>query len=136
MDKYTYLAIVGDRVRRLREARNMSQDKLAQLCGYGGRSSISLIEKGQRDTPTTTMSIIADVLGVPIDKLISEKPDTPAGFRPLEASDPGELTLMATYRALNAAGKERLLERAGELSELPRYRSPGRAGSGTHALSA
>jgi transcriptional regulator with XRE-family HTH domain len=57
-----------------------------------------------------------------IDEFFGGKPDVPAaGSRPLKAGDPGELTLLTTYRNLNDKGKERLLERAGELSELPKY---------------
>ena len=53
-----------DRIKRLREEQNMSQDDLAKKCGYSDRSTISKIEKGERNLPGSKIQIIANALGV------------------------------------------------------------------------
>jgi len=125
---------IGDRIRKRRLELKMSQDELARAIGYSSRSTINKIEADGRKIPQDKIKAIAVALKTTPSYILDWGED--ACVSPLEVNDPSELTLMATYRALNAAGKERLLERAGELSELPRYRSTGRAGSGTRALSA
>ena len=54
---------LGDRIRRLREAQNMSQDDLAKAVGYESRSTIGKIELGKNDVSQTTLYAIAEVLG-------------------------------------------------------------------------
>lgn len=53
-----------DRIKRLREEQDMSQDELAKKCGYSDRSTISKIEKGERNLPGSKIKIIAEALGV------------------------------------------------------------------------
>lgn len=59
-----YLIKFGEKVRQLRIERGLSQDDLAQLCGYRSRSSINKIEKGVYDLPLPKMKALADALGV------------------------------------------------------------------------
>lgn len=53
-----------DRIRRLREDKDISQEELARRCGYSSRSTISKIEKGERNLTGDKIQVIADVLGV------------------------------------------------------------------------
>jgi len=53
-----------ERIRRLRTERGMSQEELATKCGFTSRSSISKIEKGQRDIRQGQILAIAKVLNV------------------------------------------------------------------------
>ncbi len=53
-----------ERIKRLREEQDMSQDDLARKCGYSDRSTISKIEKGERNLPGSKIKIIAEALGV------------------------------------------------------------------------
>lgn len=53
-----------DRIRRLREEKDISQDELARRCGYLSRSTISKIEKGERNITGEKIQILASVLGV------------------------------------------------------------------------
>ena len=53
-----------DRIRRLREDKDISQEELARRCGYSSRSTISKIEKGERNLTGDKIKVIADVLGV------------------------------------------------------------------------
>lgn len=53
-----------DRIKRLRESQGLSQEDLAKKCGYSDRSTISKIEKGERNLPGSKIQVIAKALGV------------------------------------------------------------------------
>ena len=54
---------VGERIKQVRESKNMSQQELAKRMGYKDRSSISKIEKNKDDDiMLDTVQKIADVL--------------------------------------------------------------------------
>ena len=58
----------GQNLRRLREARGVSQEELAKALGYTNRSSINKIEIGRSSIPTEKIQLTAQVLGVsPLD---------------------------------------------------------------------
>ena len=54
----------GQNLRRLREARGMSQEELAKALGYTNRSSINKIEIGRSSIPTEKIQLTAQILGV------------------------------------------------------------------------
>ncbi len=64
MEKNTRLEELGKRIRTVRQSKKMSQDELAQLCGYNSRSSINKIEAGLNDIPQSKIKAIADALSV------------------------------------------------------------------------
>lgn len=70
----------GKNIRKYREALGMSQEELANKCGFSGayaRSSISKIEKGQSDTTASRLKQIALALNVsPVDLLGSSETAT------------------------------------------------------------
>lgn len=53
-----------DRIKRLREEQGMSQTELAKKCGYSNRSTITKIEKGERNLSSGKIQKIANALGV------------------------------------------------------------------------
>lgn len=53
---------IHERIRFMRKQQGMSQEKLAQLSGYGDRSTISRVEKGEIDLPQSKILAIADAL--------------------------------------------------------------------------
>lgn len=57
-------------IKKLREAKGMSQDELAELTGYSDRSSIAKIEKGLVDLPQTKILSFAKALGVSPSQLM------------------------------------------------------------------
>ncbi len=68
MDKTEAKIIFGENIKRLRLARNMSQEELAKALGYENRSSINKIELGKNDMPRNKIVRAAQVLGVsPLD---------------------------------------------------------------------
>lgn len=56
-------------IRKFRKQLNLSQEELAHKVGYSGRSSISMVEKGEVDISDSMVSKFADALGVSIYEL-------------------------------------------------------------------
>jgi transcriptional regulator with XRE-family HTH domain len=67
--------VVADNVRRLRKARDWTQDDLATRVGLS-RGAIGQIERGEVDPALSTAQAIADVFGVPIGELTGEARQT------------------------------------------------------------
>src|SRR5271154_3286291 len=69
--------IVGPRIRRLRNARDWTQEVLVARCGVAGhditRGTLAKIEAGIRGVSDVELFVIAKVLGVKIEELF---PDT------------------------------------------------------------
>ena len=55
---------INERIKYLRERRGISQSELAERIGYHDKSTISKIEKGQRDVNQSMIQSLADVFGV------------------------------------------------------------------------
>lgn len=55
--------IIADNVRRLRQANGLSQEALADVCGYH-RTYVGGIERGQRNISIATLEALAGSLGV------------------------------------------------------------------------
>lgn len=64
---------LGDRIRRLREAKEWRQDDLAEKMGLG-RETLSAIENGRRPVKAGELGRFADVLGVSSDQLLGRIP--------------------------------------------------------------
>ena len=64
-------------IKRLRTELNISQEKLAQMTGYGDRSSIAKIEQGIVDLPQSKIIEIANALNVSPGELMGDVPPTP-----------------------------------------------------------
>lgn len=69
---------VGEKVKMLREALNMTQEELAKAVGYKTRSSITKIETGESDPTQKKLMRLADVLGVSPAELLGDSDDRPA----------------------------------------------------------
>ena len=54
---------IYERIRRLRQENNMSQDELAKKTGYTSRSTINKIEAGKIDISRAKIKVFADALG-------------------------------------------------------------------------
>lgn len=60
----------GDRVRRLRKAKKMTQSELAERAGYTSKAAISKIEKGINGVPLKYIDKLARALGTTSDYLL------------------------------------------------------------------
>lgn len=79
-----------ENIKKYRNERGMSQERLAELMGYSEKSMISKIENGQVELGIGKIMKFAEIFGVPADALmgfdISEayneaSPDTQAAVR-------------------------------------------------------
>lgn len=61
---------IGDNIRAARTARNLSQEKLAELAGGLDRKTVNRIEQGTHATLIDHLLVIADALGVPLADLV------------------------------------------------------------------
>ncbi len=72
--KYKYmqdsLAILGKRIKALREERGFSQEKFAEKCGFD-RTYISLLERGKRNPSYTNLLKVAKGLEISISDLLN-----------------------------------------------------------------
>lgn len=64
MMRENYQIEFGKKLKFYRERANLSQEELARVCGYSGRSAISRIEKGERDLRIDMLKPVCFALGV------------------------------------------------------------------------
>ena len=67
------LAILSFNVKRLREARGLTQEELARICGYH-RTYISSIEQGTRNVSLANLAVLAAGLGCKMEDLFRSLP--------------------------------------------------------------
>jgi transcriptional regulator with XRE-family HTH domain len=92
-------------IKKLRKEHGWSQDELAQRMGYKDRSSIAKIETGAVDIPRSKILEFAKVFNIAPGDLMGWDNEVPE-------YDPGMLTLMETYSALDDEMKQRLISYA------------------------
>lgn len=63
--------VIADNVRRLRKARGLSQEGLAEECGYH-RTYVGGIERSERNITIATLEALAGALGVEPLKLLQK----------------------------------------------------------------
>lgn len=68
-----HLASLGATIRRLREARGLTQEQLAHVAGLH-RAVVGFIERGERDFGVSTLWPLAAALGVSASALVDETP--------------------------------------------------------------
>lgn len=86
--------LVGRNLRRIREAQEIRQEKLAELSGFG-QQYISDIERGRRNPTVVTLFHLATALGV-----------VPADLVVFDDGDPGDAP-PSRARAGPAAGRKK-----------------------------
>lgn len=75
MNDNEYLKLIGERIKHHRKLLHMSQEELANKCGYkteNARCMISRIEKGRINLPQSRMIALASALGVDATILFSD----------------------------------------------------------------
>lgn len=65
--------MIGDKVRKYRRQKGLSQERLAAMIGFS-QSKISKIENGDWDS-LSGLRLIAKALEVPIEELITDRSD-------------------------------------------------------------
>ena len=116
----------GDLIREARLNANMTQKELAAILGipYQG---IGQWERGVRKPKIETIRMIAQALGVDVYSLADFDTATQllegSMNAKLERLSPKEQTLIIVFDQLNDAGQDKVIERAEELLELPKYKN-------------
>ncbi len=65
-------AVLADNLRDFRHARNISQEKLAELCGLH-RTYIGSVERCERNVTLSTLEVFAAVLKTTVPELLTSK---------------------------------------------------------------
>lgn len=78
-----FYELLGERVRQGRRSANFSQADLAERLGLT-RASIANLEAGRQRPSTHQTAMLADILGIPIEKLV---PSAPTAIDPSRAAD-------------------------------------------------
>ena len=68
LSKQKFTEIVGNNIKKIRQKKGWSQDKLSEECGFY-RTSINLIETAKRTPSSYTLYRIAKALKVQVDDL-------------------------------------------------------------------
>ncbi|MDR0308246.1 MAG: helix-turn-helix domain-containing protein [Chitinispirillales bacterium] len=135
--KKMYMEEFGGRVRMIRKSKRLSQEELAKLSGYESRSTINKIESGNRDVPLSKVEDIAKALCVtpaclmgwdaPVlnngENVHIAKSSLCGNFETRYGQKAVEL--LRSFDKLNLNGKNKLLEQAEDLTQLPKYTDKG-----------
>jgi transcriptional regulator with XRE-family HTH domain len=65
-------ATLADNIRAYRQAKELSQEAFADLCGLH-RTYIGSVERGERNVTLSTIEVFASVMGVSVAQLLSAK---------------------------------------------------------------
>ena len=102
---------MASKMKKIREQKGLGQKEVASKLGMSVRRYGSY-ERGERTLSLDVAAEIADVLEVSIDELMNR------GYTvPVLTLDWDERSLIRFYRAMNAQGRERLMEQAAFLAE-------------------
>lgn len=115
----------GDKLKKLREVRGVSQTELARRLGYGTNSYIYDIEKGLFVPPEEKLRQIARALDVPFD-LIKDLA-LEARLEGLGIREPGFVSLLKDYSRLSKEDRKAIIR-----TYLDVKAARARQGHGTH----
>ncbi len=135
----------GQIIKKLREERNMTQEKLAELMGYSHKSSINKIEMGKADLPQSKIVAFAKIFGVIPCALIGVEPIRPATEEKIREWDEtlnvslilknevlliealqarygkGAVQLLQAFVQLNSNGAKKAIDMVEDLTAIEKY---------------
>lgn len=118
----------GQRLKRLREAQQMTQEQLAAACGYKQQSRIGNYESGLRTPSVKQIPVLAKGLGVPDQELTVVAPTLPA-----RDQDSPELVELRLALGLTASILAESIPAAGDALAAALHRTFGSPRTGTFA---
>lgn len=63
--------ILADNIRTFRKLNDLSQESLANMCDLH-RTYVGSVERGERNVTLSTLEVMAEALGVSVEKLLIE----------------------------------------------------------------
>ena len=119
---------IGKNVKKIREAKGITQEKLAEQLGYSHKSSINKIEMDKSDISTIKLIELSDALGVsPLEILGIKYSTVEIGkdniieyVRKYFGDDAA--TVVEQYAKLNDIGKTKIRDTLSDLTESEKYR--------------
>ncbi len=100
---------IGERVRKLRTQRGLSQNRLAKIAGVEQPTICRLEKNVSKNLKTDNAARIAKALGVPIDLLVGDREQSPRDYLEYD-NDAREI--IETYMNLDATDREFLIRLA------------------------
>jgi len=67
-------SVLAANLRGLRQAKKLSQEALAELCGLH-RTYVGSVERGERNVTLSSLEVLARALGVSVPELLTPKRD-------------------------------------------------------------
>ena len=125
--KKDFLKILGNNIKKYRDDKGLSQGALANLCGWNtdnARSTISKIESGTNDVPTSKLKIIAEKLGVSVCDLmdcsnIQEQSESVELVK--QVYDEETQFVISSFIKLDAVDRIKVIERINTLLDDEKY---------------
>lgn len=68
----TLTQILADNIRAFRQARNLSQEELADMCNLH-RTYVGSVERGERNVTLSTLEAFSAALGVSVPELLTKR---------------------------------------------------------------
>lgn len=116
----------GELIKKLRKEKKMSQDQLAKLLGYSGKSAISKLEKGGFELSQDKLVLFANYFGISVDSLvnneISDTNEKVALINVKALYGQGAIDIIDSYNRLNETGKKKAVEAVADLADIDRYK--------------
>lgn len=108
----------GNRLKTIRLSLGLNQSEFAELLGFSGKGSISMIETGRRSVSMGKMQEIAETLKVDPAYLMGwDGDDEPAEPEPTKQ----DVKFARYWNGLNEIGKRRVLDYMRDLFENEKY---------------
>jgi transcriptional regulator with XRE-family HTH domain len=103
----------GKQLAQARKRLRLTQPQLAKLCGWDSQSRISMYERGERQPSIQEVVKLSDILNVPLDNLLRDKP--------LEESAPNltpqQKNLLILFNSLTEGQQKEFLEEMREAKQ-------------------
>lgn len=111
----------GQRIKKIRESHNMTQEELASKIGFKTKSAISRIEKGERQTDYETLEALSDVFNVDISYLLGKTDKTTILPNNINHLTKEEKQILDPYNQLNPEGQEKAISYTWDLVDSNKY---------------
>ena len=106
---------IGERIKERRRELKMTQDELAERCGYKSKVSISRIEKNKQVVPLDKLGVLAKALYTTTsylagyDEIDNEPPSDEGKYLEMLHKDPAYKVLLDSTSKLNSESLKKLI---------------------------